>query len=117
MAILAILGPAFISVMIRYRQGKYEKLPKMVIEYGIYAFIITLLTQMLITYILRIPDVTQEALESFPLFTKYSFLAIAISTIIPLLQALAEKYVKISVEVGVYDETGKSEEKSNNQNN
>lgn len=113
MVILAILGPAFISVMIRYKQEKYPEKSKMIIEYGIYTFVITLLTQMFITYILGIPDVVQEALESFPFFTKYSFFAIVMAIAIPLLQTLVEKYINISVKVGVYDETGENEEKKN----
>lgn len=117
MTILAVLGPAFISVMIRYKQKKYTETSKMVIEYGIYSYIIALLTQMIITYILRIPDVTQEALGSFPFFTKYSIFAIAIAIVLPFLQSLIEKYIRISVEVGVYDETEEIEEKKNCKNN
>lgn len=113
MVILAILGPAFISIMIRYKQQKYPELAKMIIEYGIYALIITLLTQMVITYILRIPDVMQEALGSFPFFTKYSVVAIIFAIVLPFLQVLIEKYIKVSIEVGVYDGTEESEEKAN----
>lgn len=117
MVILAVLGPGFISVMIRYKQKKCTEISKMVIEYGIYSYIIALLTQMVITYILRIPDVVQEALRSFPFFTKYSVFAIVIAILLPFLQALIEKYIRISVEVGVYDETEEIEEEKNCENN
>lgn len=113
MILLAILGPAFISVMIRYKQKKYTELCEMVIEYGIYTLLITLFTQSLITYVLRISSVTQDALQSFPFFTKYVVFAIIIATVIPLIQALIVKYIKVSIEVGVYDAEKESEEKTN----
>lgn len=109
----AILGPAFISVLIRYKQKKYEDIPKMVIEYGIYCLLTALLTQAVITYVLGISGVTQEALLSFPFFTKYVIFAIIIAALLPLAQALIEKYIKVSFEVGVYDRTREDEEKKN----
>ncbi len=113
MVLLAILGPAFISVMIRSKQKKYSELSGLIIGYGIYTLVITLLTQSFITYVIRISDVTQEALKSFPFFTKYVVFAVLFAIIIPLFQALIEKYVNISIEVGVYDGTEENEEKSN----
>lgn len=113
MILLAILGPAFISVMIRYKQKKYSEISGMIIEYGVYALVITLFTQSFITYVLRISGVTQDALESFPFFTKYVVFAIIFAAILPFLQALVTKYVKVSVEVGVYDEEKEREEKKN----
>ena len=113
MILLAILGPAFISVMIRYKQKKYSEISGMIIEYGIYALVITFLTQTFITYVLRISDVTQDALESFPFFTKYVVFSVIFAVILPFLQALIAKYIKVSIEVGVYDEENESEEKTN----
>lgn len=113
MALIAILGPACISVMIRYKQKKYNDLARLVIEYGIYSLIITLLTQVMITYVLGISNVVQDALESFPFFTKYVVFAIIIAVILPVLQALIEKYIKITFEVGIYDRAKEDEEKKN----
>lgn len=112
MILTAILGPAFISVLVRYKQKKYNDLPKMVIEFGIYCMVIALLTQVLITYVLGISGVTQEALESFPFFTKYVVFASIIALVLPLMQALIKKYIDISFEVGVYDRTGEDEKKN-----
>lgn len=111
MALIAILGPACISVMIRYKQRKYNDPAKMVIEYGIYSLLIALLTQIIITYVLGISDVVQDALESFPFFTKYVVFAIIIAVMLPILQALIEKYIKITFEVGIYDRTKEDEKK------
>lgn len=113
MILLAILGPAFISVMIRYKQKKYSELREMLIEYGIYTLVITLFTQSFITYVLRISGVTQDALESFPFFTKYMVFAIVFAIVIPFLQALIAKYIEVSIEVGVYDEEKESEAEKN----
>lgn len=113
MILLAILGPAFISVMIRYKQKKYAEISAMIIEYGVYALVTTLFTQAFITYVLRISGVTQDALESFPFFTKYVVFAIIFAASIPLLQALIAKYIKVSIEVGVYDEEKEREEEKN----
>lgn len=104
MILLAILGPAFISVWIRYKQKKYSELCKMIIEYGIYTLMVTLFTQSSITYVLRVSGVTQDALESFPFFTKYVVIAVIIATVLPIVQALIVKYIKVSVEVEIYDE-------------
>lgn len=103
MILLAIFGPAFISVMIRYKQKKYSEILGIMIEYGIYTLLITLLTQSFIIYVLGISGVIQEALESFPFFTKYVVFAIIIAIFLPLMQALVEKYIKVSIEVSVYD--------------
>lgn len=111
MILLAILGPAFISVLIRYKQKKYSEISGMIIEYGAYALVITLFTQVFITYVLRVSGVTQDALESFPFFTKYVVFAIVFAVILPLLQALIAKYIQVSIEVGVYDEEKESEAK------
>ena len=113
MILLAILGPAFISVMIRYKQKKYSELHEVIIEYGVYALVITLFTQSFITYVLRMSGVTQDALESFPFFTKYVVFAIIFAAILPVIQALIAKYIKVSIEVGVYDEEKESEEEKN----
>lgn len=108
---LAIWGPAFISLMIRYKQKKCCEIKKMIIEYGIYSVIITLITQIVINNVFRVSGVTQEALTSFSFFTKYMILEIMIALIIPFLQKLLEKYIKVSVEVGVYDRTEENESK------
>lgn len=113
MILLAILGPAFISIMIRYKQRKYFEISEMIIEYGVYALVITLFTQAFITYVLRVSGVTQDALESFPFFTKYVVFAIIFATILPFLQTLIARYIKISIEVGVYNEEQENEEKTN----
>ena len=111
MILLAVLGPSLISVMIRYKQKKYSELCEMIIEYGIYTLTVTLFTQSLITYVLKIPGVTQDALQSFPFFTKYVVFAIVFAALLPFLQALIAKYIKVSIEVGVYNEEKESEAK------
>lgn len=112
MILLAILGPAFISVMIRYKQKKYSEISAMIIEYGVYVLVITLFTQAFITYVLRMSGVTQDAFMSFQFFTKYVVFAIMFAAIIPVLQALIAKYFEVSIEVGIYDEEKEREEKN-----
>lgn len=114
MILLAVFGPALISVMIRKRQKKYSELSGLIIGYGVYALVIALITQSFIIYVLGMDNVTQEALESFSFFTKYVIFASVFAIIIPFLQLLVEKYISISVEVGVYDEAKENEEKSSN---
>lgn len=111
MVLIAILGPACISILFRYRHKKHDDMWKIVMEYGIYVLTIAFLTQSFITYVIGTDGVTQEALESFPFFTKYVFFSIIIALVLPFLQALIEKYIKITVEVGVYDRTEEDEEK------
>ncbi len=106
---LAIWGPAFISLMIRYKQKKCCEIKKMIMEYGIYSVAITLIAQLLIDYGFRVSGVTQDALMSFSFFTKYVVLEVIIAFTLPFLQKLLEKYIQISVEVGVYDRAEESE--------
>jgi len=107
MVALAIGGPAFISLMIRYMQKKTIDPGKMIVEYGVYTLVITLLTQIVVTYVLGVSDVVQDAFYSFPFFIKYVIIASVIAVVLPLGQAILKKYIAVSVEVGVYDEEGK----------
>lgn len=82
-------------------------------KYGIYVLADNLLTQLIITYVIGITDVTADAFRSFPFFIKYIIIAVFIAIILPFCVELVRKYLRVTVETGVDGE----EDRNNNKNN
>lgn len=103
---MALLGPALLSMAITDKLGLkiYKDCFERIRQYGVRVFGISLLSQILIIYVLRIDGVVEDAFRSFPFFIKYSLIAIVIAILLPMAEYLMKKILKISIEVGVYHE-------------
>lgn len=66
---------------------------------------------MIITYVLGISDVTADAFNSFPFFTKYVVIAAFVAMLLPFCVELVKKYFSITVETGVDGEKGRNNKK------
>ena len=103
---VALFGPSLILMAIR---GKKESSCsknrfEWIIQFGIYTFLICLLTEIIITYLLHIDGVCEDAFNSFPFFIKYSVISTGVAFCIYFTQSILKKILKISIEVGVYHE-------------
>lgn len=108
---MALLGPALLSMTFSDRLGlaTYRDRLGWIRQYGIRVFGISLLSQILITYVLRIDGVVEDSFRSFPFFIKYSLVAIVIAILLLMAEYLIKKILKISIEVGVYHENEEHE--------
>ncbi len=115
MKIIGLFFPALISLKICLARdsGNSINIVLLLIRYGLYVLWDNWVTQLLITYVLGISDVTAEALNSVSFFTKYVVIAAGVAVLLPLCVELVKKYFKISVETGINDEENK-EDKENN---
>lgn len=106
---MALLGPGMISMLVKSKIEKKEnkRVQDIIFEYGALSFFIILITHIVITYVFRIDGVTEDALQSFPFFIKYSIISCIIAIIIPFVQSVLKKIFEVSVSVGVYHEEKK----------
>lgn len=104
MEIIGLFFPALVSLKFSIGKGDKEKRNTLdlVIKYGIYVLINTGITQMIITYVLNVSDVTADAFNSFPFFIKYIAIALIIAVAIPYCEKLLKLFFGISVETGVH---------------
>lgn len=109
---VALFGPSLILMTLRGKiePGCYKNRFEWIIQLGIYTFLICLFTDSIITYLLHIDGVCEEAFYSFPFFIKYSVISTGVALCIGFIQYILKKILKISIEVGVYHE-------ENNNNN
>ena len=99
MIIKGLFFPAFISMAVYrwlVRKGSYHW-QETVIRYGIYVLATTWCTQLTITYLLGVSQVSEEALLSFPFFTKYVLIAVVWAVVLSLAGELIKKYINISI--------------------
>ena len=97
MEIIALFCPACIAMTIRQKRGtgcERQWFP-VLLEYGRSVLWCNLLTVVLITYVLGMESVVSEALTSFGFFSKYIIIASGCSFIVPYIQEVAARYVKI----------------------
>lgn len=101
MRMIALFFPALISIVIRHTRDKEQiwKMPETLIRYGMYTLWNVFLTTAIITYGLNISGVTADAFESFPFFTKYVVIAIAAAVLLPYLEEMIKKYIKVTFTV------------------
>ena len=115
MRITGLFFPAFISIAIKHSRNPELtwQIPKALVEYGIYVLVNVLVTTVIITYVLNISDVTVDALDSFPFFTKYAVIAIIAAVLTPYMQEIVKKYVEVTFTVRKKDEILEKRKKDN----
>lgn len=101
MRYIALFFPAIISVGIKNRRDnkKTWTLFDFVREYAISVISNVLLSEAVIVYVLRLGNVNIEAFDSFPFFTKYLFIALVFSIVLPYIREIIEMNFSISFEV------------------
>ena len=111
MSFIALFMPASISMMIRNRRKeKAYSLPASIFEYAVLVLINVFITQSVIVYLLGISEVDMQALNSFPFFTKYTFIAMAIAWLTPYVEEVLCKFIGISFYVEQVDKNDSSKE-------
>lgn len=97
MTVIALFCPAFIAMSIKLRRGLWKKTDifSVIMEYGKTVLWCNLFTVSIITYILRIQQVTSVAFESFSFFSKYVIIAMCCSFFMPYMQEYIKKYIEI----------------------
>lgn len=110
MKFIGLFMPAIVSLMIRNRkQTKADwRMPQVFFQYGIYVLLNVWLTECIITYGLGLSDVIEDALTSFPFFTKYTLIALVMAVVVPYAEEIVRKYVSIRLTVETYDEKRES---------
>ncbi len=110
MTIVGIFIPGMVSVWIKHKRNAecIWNTPKVLFEYGIYVLINVFLTGCMITYALGMPDVTSDALNSFPFFTKYILIAVVMAVLVPYVEEIIKKYFQITLVVRTNDEKRES---------
>lgn len=106
MKIIGLFFPAIVSVLIKHSRNVHFtwNMPKTLLEYGIYVLINVLITGCTITYGLGLSDVTSDAFNSFPFFTKYTIIALAAAIVVPYIEEIIRKSIKVTLMVKTYDE-------------
>ena len=106
MQIIGLFFPALITILIRHAREREQiwEMSVTLIRYGIYVLCNVLITTVIITYGLNISGVTADAFESFPFFTKYVIIAIVAAILLPYVEDMVKKYIKITFTVKVRDE-------------
>lgn len=106
MEMIGLFFPAIASVMIRNRRNTEFgwSMPAILFRYGIYVLINVLLTVCVITYGVGLSGVTADALNSFSFFTKYTVIALIMAILVPFVEEIIGKYIKITLTVRTYDE-------------
>ncbi len=106
MEIIGLLCPAIVSVLLRERKRTLtvQSIPNLLFCYGIYVMVNVFLTTAVITYGLGLSGVTSEAFGSFSFFIKYTTIALVMAVLIPYVEEIIRKYIKITVTVRAYDE-------------
>lgn len=106
MEIIGLFFPAILSVLIRNRRDRKSDwhIPEVLFRYGRYVLTNVFLTVCAITYGLGMSGITSDALNSFPFFTKYTVIAIVMAVLVPFVEEIIGKYIKVTLTVRTYDE-------------
>ncbi|MCH5261473.1 MAG: hypothetical protein J1F42_01010 [Lachnospiraceae bacterium] len=106
MEIIGLFFPAIVSVWIKHTRNTHLtwNMPKILFEYGIYVLINVLITGCTITYGLGLSGVTSDAFNSFPFFIKYTIIALVAAIVVPYIEEIIRKYIKVTLTVRSYDE-------------
>lgn len=101
MSYIALFFPAIISVGIKNRRDHEKRWIwfDFVREYAVSVLSNVLLTESVVVYILRLGNVNIEAFDSFPFFTKYVFIALVFSIILPYIREMIRKSFSVTFEV------------------
>lgn len=106
MEMIGLFFPAMVSVLVKSRMDpEFDwHMPRVLFRYGIYVLINVFLTECIITYGLGISGVTSDALTSFPFFIKYTVIAVVMAGLVPYVEEIVGKYIRLTVTVRTYDE-------------
>lgn len=106
MEIIGLFFPAIVSVLISNRRNTEAdwRMPRVLFKYGTYVLVNGFLTECIIVYGLGMSGVTSEAFDSFPFFIKYTMIALVMAVIVPYVEAIIGKYIKLTLTVRTYDE-------------
>lgn len=101
MRYIALFFPAIISVGIKNRRANEKKwtLFDFLREYAVSVISNVLLSEAVIVYVLRLGNVNIEAFDSFPFFTKYLFIALVFSIVLPYIREIIKMNFSVSFEV------------------
>ncbi|MBD5505071.1 MAG: hypothetical protein HDR09_15405 [Lachnospiraceae bacterium] len=101
MSFIALFLPACISLIIRHKRNDKLKwsVPESIIEYAILVLVNVLVSQCVIVYVLGIGGVDMSAFQSFPFFTKYLVISMALAWLTPYLEEIGRKYISVSFKV------------------
>ncbi len=101
MTAIGLFFPSFVSMAFYMKLSKDAvcRWQTFIIRYGVYVLLNTLITQISITYLLGISDVTESALKSFPFFIKYVLIALVFAVVLPFLQEMLKKYLSVSIKI------------------
>lgn len=113
MRIIGLFFPALISVSIKHsRNPEYTwQFPQILVEYGIYVLVNVLLTTVAVTYVMNVPGVIVDALDSFPFFIKYMVIAVLAAVFVPYIEEMIRKYIHITFTVRTKDDKGENHTK------
>lgn len=103
MKLIALFFPAFISISIYSRRQSVKLVPNLYlfIRYGIYTMLVNWCDMSLTTYILGKDDSKLAYMENWTFFTKYLFIAVIFSLLIPYIEEAIKKYVNIRFRIEV----------------
>lgn len=101
MTVIGLFFPSFVSVAIYMKLSKDAlcRWQTLIIRYGVYVLLDTLITQIDITYLLGISQVMESALTSFPFFVKYVLIALIWAVVLPFVEEMLKKYIKVSIKI------------------
>lgn len=101
MTVIGLFFPSFVSVAIYMKLSKDAlcRWQTLIIRYGVYVLLDTLITQIVITYLLGISQVMESALTSFPFFVKYVLIALIWAVVLPFVEEMLKKYIKVSIKI------------------
>lgn len=101
MEYIALFSPAIISLGIEYKKNNGENWNwfEYLYKYALFLICNVLLTESLISYILKMGSVTNDAFGSFPFFTKYLLIATVFAIILPYLCKIVRENISVSFEI------------------
>lgn len=100
MKLIALFIPAIISLGIKYRKNREKKWGyfDFIYEYAVSVICNVLLTESLISYVLRLGSVNIDAFDSFSFFTKYMIFALLFAVGMPNIRYILKTNISISLE-------------------
>lgn len=114
MIVIGLFFPSFVAVALYMKLSKDAlcRWQTLIIRYGVYVLLNTLITQTVITYVLGISQVAESALTSFPFFVKYVLIALIWAIAMPFMEELLKKYIKVSINFTIDKEIKKNEKEA-----
>lgn len=99
---ICLLFPACIAMNIRRRRVTKVKTAdafECIFRWAGWVIAINMLVMLVISYVLRIDGVIEEAFRSFGFFIKYIGIATVFALVLPYIVEVIEKYVEVSLKI------------------